>query len=311
MAHSRVGGSRAKISGKLGTQVYQIVRGADGGFQQAVYSLPEDKRLALTPALAKQRMIMSIVMRHMNLLREFMSAAFEGVPEGTLSVQEFTRVNIRYLQEHCDVEGYPQSYVWWPAYGQNFALPAPIILTRGTFQPTSIYHVMRFYNINYGYFRCYFRRMHEEWTVRDWLYWSNLTVDEYVCELIFAMGPGANNPSYQYIRFHVNPNLDLDTPCHDVDPNDFFEIDGSVKGSFRFYENEEWTYFELVFESEKYTALANNNGFCTIQFGVQNGKWRMSNAQVQGVFKWDFDGLRYLTFDEAFKTWYDERLTNK
>ena len=310
MARSRVGGSRAKISGKLGNQVYQIVRNPDGGFQQAVYSLPEDKRLALTPALAKQRMIMSIVMRHMNLLREFMSAAFEGVPEGTLSVQEFARVNIKYLQEHFDDEGYPQSYIWWPLYGQNLALPAPLIITQGTFKPSAIYQVTRIYSKDYGYFRCYFRRLHEEWTVRDWLYWSNFTVDEYICEMIFAMGKESKSPSYQFVRFHINPELDLDTPVFDVDPNDFFVVDGTCKGSFRWWLRPDADYRELEFESEKYTALANNNGYCTIQFGMQNGKWRISNSQVQGVFRWALSDCVYNNFDTAFKTWYDNRLTD-
>ena len=70
MASGRVGGTRSKISGKVGNEIYQVVRNPDGSYSQQVYEKPEIVQTAQTPKLQAQRMITAMVESLMRDLKE-------------------------------------------------------------------------------------------------------------------------------------------------------------------------------------------------------------------------------------------------
>lgn len=308
MAVSRVGGTKSLVSGKVGDVVYSIVKDGNGGYRQDISALPEGRALALTPELARQRLFMSIVMRHMNLLTNFMAAAFEDVPEGTLSVQEFARINLRWLQNYYSNPPGSDYTVWWPKYGVQFALPAPIIVTQGTFRTTSIAEVHRIHSSSYGYIRVYFDYMYPNMTMRQWMQSHNLMLREYLCELVMTMGADAMHPSYEYVRFVVNSLLDLDRPCFEISSDEFFKTDGSLSGTFGWEDVGETDRHRLRFETFRYPNLNNIASWGTLQFGEQYGKWRLSRSQMLVNGTLPIGPLRHVTFEEAFKTWFDDRL---
>lgn len=308
MARGRVGGSHSKIRGKVGDTVYSIVRNADGSYSQAESALPESKALALTPALAKQRMFMSIVMRHMNLLQVFMAAAFEDVPEGTLSVQEFARANVRWLQEHYQ-EDWPFNYkVWWPVYGTQIALPAPIIISKGTFRETAIYTHFESMTQNGGVVETSFEDMWPNQTFRQWLQVNRLGLQEYICDIHFTMGEDGNTPSYEYIRFNVNRALNLDRLCYDIDPSEFMITAGTIVGGFSWHTFTNDEHRRLLFTSERILKLRYMKGYATLQFGLQDGKWRQSNSQIRVPSGNTVAHHSWVSYEDAFQTWYDDRL---
>lgn len=308
MARSRVGGSKAKISGKVGSEVYSIVKNQSGGYTQVVSELPVSKEVAITPELCRQRMFMSIVMRHMSLLQAFLSAAFEDVPEGTLSVQEFARVNVRWLQQHYDIVYTNQYVTWWPAYGQSYALPAPIIISQGTFKQKVIGQTTRARSSSWGYMTVTFLPMYTDYTFGEWLEVHNFGMHEYICAMVFCLGEDGYTPSYEFVRFQVNPNVDLSQLCSRINPSDFFITAGTLPGSFRWSDIEDPESKRLLFQTEQLSRLRYMEGYTELQFGMQEGKWRQSNCQIF-VSGWTQLGPNArLSYEQAFKTWYDDRI---
>lgn len=308
MARGRVGGSRSKISGKVGSEVYSIVKDADGGYRQVISDLPESKEVAITPELSRQRMFMSIVMRHMSLLQNFMSDAFEGVPDGTLSVQEFARVNVRWLQEHYDIIYTHQYVTWWPAYGTSYALPAPIIISQGSFKQRVIGQTSRVRSSSWGYVVNTFLPMYEDYTFGEWLQLHNFGLQEYICVMVFTLGIDGRSPSYEYFRFQVKPGTDLSRECFDINPDDFFLPVGTLEGSFTWTTREEYDYKQLVFTTERYEKLRYMEAYAELQFGMQDDKWRLSNCQMYTNGATQLGSNIRLTYQQAFKTWYDDRI---
>lgn len=308
MARGRVGGSRSKISGKVGSEVYSIVKNPAGGYRQIISDLPVTKEVAITPELSRQRMFMSIVMRHMSLLQNFMSDAFEDVEEGTLSVQEFARVNVRWLQEHYDIIYTHQYVTWWPAYGTSYALPAPIIITQGSFKQKVIGQSTRTRTSTYGYMATSFLPMYSDYTFREWLDIHDFGMHEYICAMVFCLGIDGRTPSYEYVRFQIKPDTNLDRECFDIDPSDFFLPVGTLEGSFRWSDLDDPDMKRLVFTTERYEKLRYMEGYTELQFGLQDGKWRQSNCQLF-ISGWNQLGPNVrLTYQQAFKTWYDDRI---
>lgn len=101
MARGRLGGTKSKIRGKVGSQVYQCKRASDGSLMQSVYQAPENVRYSNTDAQAKARMIMGQIQRMYHILPEIIKDAFKSIPRGTLSFQHFTKLNYAQLKEEC------------------------------------------------------------------------------------------------------------------------------------------------------------------------------------------------------------------
>lgn len=308
MASGRVGGTRSKIKGKVGDSVYQIVSDGKGGTEQIIYALPQDKELALTPALALQRCLMSICMRHMNLLTDFMSAAFEGVPEGTLSVQEFVRKNIAWMRENYDKDDVIADYRWFPMYGETIALPWPLIITEGTFQAFSGYNITSSSGANRGRVVGHFMDITHGWSLERYMRYSNFYKGEYLCVLFFSAGYANNPPTYQFVRFNYKDDLDLSANVDDIDWLNAFDVQGTFPITFRISELSEQNRFRCVWECDYMPQLKLLYAQTAIQFGMQNGKFRKSYSQMNTV---SFDEIpdhpRY-SWNDVYDSWYTDRL---
>lgn len=308
MASGRVGGTRSKIRGKVGDNVYQIVSDGKGGTEQIVYAKPEGKEFALTPELAKQRIFMSIVMRHMQLLTSVMNAAFENIPEGTLSVQNFARVNIRWMQEHY-LDNPTFNYLkWFPMYGETIALPFPLILTEGTFNTFAAW-VSSYQSTNsWGQIFIKMNDSRKEWTLaqyREYLEWG---VDEYLCHVFFTVGAGEEQSRYHFYRFNWKKNLEWGQRCDQVDWDNVFDIQSTEPLHPRIEMSEYSSIMMIYFDSDQRADLRFGHGSTTIQFGYQQGKWRLSNSYMRIPTGNEIRGHQRYSFDDVFDSWYTDRL---
>ena len=308
MASGRVGGTRAKIKGVVGNEVYQIVSDGQGGTDQIVYAKPEGKEFALTPELAKQRIFMSIVMRHMQLLTAVMDAAFENIPEGTLCVQNFARVNIRWMQEHYLDDPTFNELKWFPMYGETIALPFPLILTEGTFHTFAAYvssYVSTSQSAQITIRLGDGRRSMTLAQFRDQLEWG---IDEYLCHVYFTVGAGQEQSRYHYYRFNWKKNIDWNQRCDEADWDDIFDIVSSepLHASIESSQFSEW--WSVRFQSDWRADLRYGHGTCTIQFGYQQGKWRISQSQIRIPTGDNIHGHQRYSFNEVFDSWYTDRL---
>lgn len=308
MASGRVGGTRAKIKGVVGNEVYQIVSDGKGGTEQKVFAKPEGKEFALTPELAKQRIFMSIVMRHMQLLTDVMNAAFENIPEGTLCVQNFARVNIRWMQEHYLDDPTFNYLKWFPMYGETIALPFPLILTEGTFHTFAAYVSSYSWSSQVGQITIKLGDGRLSMTLgqfRDQLEWG---INEYLCHVFFTVGADQEQSRYHYYRFNWKKDLDWNQRCDAADWNNVFDIVSTEPLHANIETSPESDWMNVRFESDLRADLRYGKGQCTIQFGYQEGKWRISQSQISVATGNTIRGHQRYSFNDVFDSWYTDRL---
>lgn len=99
MARGRVGGTRSKIRGAIGSEIYYIGKNDAGRTTQVVTARPEARAYSNTPAQAKNRCIMGQIHRMFHLLPQIIRQGYHGIPEGTLSFQHFAKINYPLLKK--------------------------------------------------------------------------------------------------------------------------------------------------------------------------------------------------------------------
>ena len=107
MAKSKVGGTRAYIRGRIGSDVYSVGKNGKGVRQQVVRSLAEQVSNPRTSSQMFGRMVMSTVMQAVSALKPIIDHSFDGIPTGQPSVSEFIRQN--YALVKADAEAHPAS----------------------------------------------------------------------------------------------------------------------------------------------------------------------------------------------------------
>lgn len=136
MARSRVGGSTAKLSGKVGDVIYSITRNPDGTFRQMVSANPEERFNPNTDAQARARMTMAMIERAMFTYRDFMGTGFENVDLGTNNVSKFSELNyntVKYdIETYWDVEDWTEWNYDFPRKGQTVPKDGCYIISQGS-----------------------------------------------------------------------------------------------------------------------------------------------------------------------------------
>lgn len=107
MAKSKVGGTRAYIRGRIGSDVYSIGKNGKGVRQQVVRSLAEQVSNPRSSSQMFGRMVMSTVMQAVSALKPIIDHSFDGLPVGQPSISEFIRVNYGLVK--ADAVAHPAS----------------------------------------------------------------------------------------------------------------------------------------------------------------------------------------------------------
>lgn len=107
MAKSKVGGTRAYIRGRIGSDVYSVGKNGKGQRQQVVRSLAEQVSNPRTSSQMFGRMVMSTVMQAVSALKPIIDHSFDGIPTGQPSISEFIRQN--YALVKADAAAHPDS----------------------------------------------------------------------------------------------------------------------------------------------------------------------------------------------------------
>ena len=116
MASGRVGGTRSKISGKVGNEIYQVVRNPDGSYSQQVYEKPEIVQTAQTPKLQAQRMITAMVESLMRDLKEVGRISMQSGVNRSKSLNAFSSWNLMLVARDAQAN--------WDG-GNQFVYPRP------------------------------------------------------------------------------------------------------------------------------------------------------------------------------------------
>lgn len=107
MAKSKVGGTRAYIRGRIGSDVYSIGKTASGKKQQVVRSLAEQVKNPQTLAQMRGRMIMSTVMQGVSAMAAIIDHSFDAYPAGQPNISAFIKENYGLIK--ADVAAHPAS----------------------------------------------------------------------------------------------------------------------------------------------------------------------------------------------------------
>ncbi len=132
MAKSKVGGTRAYIRGRIGSDVYSVGKTAKGDRQQVVRSLAEQVSNPRTEDQMRGRMIMSTVMQVVSALSPIIDHSFDGFPNGQPSISQFIKEN--YGKIKADVAAHPSSggVFGINKYQVKGALPGKYLVSQGT-----------------------------------------------------------------------------------------------------------------------------------------------------------------------------------
>lgn len=114
MAKSPVGGSRAYLKGRIGSDVYTLGKDGKGKTQQIVRSLAEEVANPRTSSQMFGRMVMTTVMQAAKALNPIIDHSFDGVPTGQPSISQFIKENYKLIA--ADAKANPSQY---NSYGLN------------------------------------------------------------------------------------------------------------------------------------------------------------------------------------------------
>ena len=132
MGRSRIGGTRALVSGIVGSVVFSVGKNSDGGWEQYIATYNDQKENPNTKYQALARMQIALIERMVYYLSYVLRASFEGVAVGANSVNEFAKVNMKSIQDYWEKYWYG-AYGWaFPQKGNPEYAWAPLIVSQGS-----------------------------------------------------------------------------------------------------------------------------------------------------------------------------------
>ena len=137
MARGRLGGTKAKIRGKVGTDIYQLKRDPNGTLIQSVYGQNLNPAYSNTELQAKNRCIMGQIERMWHWLPQIIKDSFVSVPRGALSFQRFSKLNYPLLREDFETHYSENNVYSWVVKREMQAPAGPWLLTDGTLSPVT------------------------------------------------------------------------------------------------------------------------------------------------------------------------------
>ena len=214
MAKSKVGGTRAFIRGRIGSDVYSVGKTSKGARQQVVRSLAEQVSNPRTQEQMKGRMIMSTVMQAVSALQPIIDHSFDGLPVGQPSISEFIRQN--YALVKADVAAHPSSGNKFGInkYQQKGALPGVYVLSAGNLAFTD--------SVSYSDSGVYITLTEAAHTVGDLKKALGLSADGYFTIVIIGDTVGT-----VFTRFHIDPSKADTTEITAANVGTLFVTEGS------------------------------------------------------------------------------------
>lgn len=222
MGRARIGGTKSKLRGKVGGDIYQLKRDAAGTLVQSVYAQNLNPAYSNSEKQAKNRMIMGQVERMWHWLPQIIKDSFANVPRGTRSFQMFSKLNYDLLrndfESHYDAD---PDFDWQPKYDLH-APAGPWLLTHGSLSPVSWDSAVCSLGWNNG--------IYLEWTSGS----SYATYGDFLdCwglkhndRLVFVVFRQDGNDVWGYVEtwsFWPRSDYSVDTPWSEVDDEHIFE----------------------------------------------------------------------------------------
>lgn len=272
MAKSPVGGSRAYLKGRIGSDVYSLGKDGKGKRQQVVRALAEQVSNPRSESQMVGRMIMSTVMQAAKTLGAIIDHSFDNVPVGQPSVSEFIRRNYAILKDGSGV---------YNAYQEKGAKENAYVVSQGKAQWPS--EILVGQNTNdettlFGKWCVSLNGLDKDITVGDLrAILQSSSQDDFITVLGGEM--------LTFARFRVNPALADDAKIYDwqeTEPiENLFEIESpSGQGRYVVEPDGEGATQTLAIGVYLQTASIDAANFGAILSKKVNGKWQHSSCTL-------------------------------
>ena len=116
MASGRVGGTKSKKSGQVGTNIYQIRKNADGSYSQIVTIKGVTTVNRTTPRLQAQRMCTAMVQSLMKQLSPVAKISMQSAANKSKSLNAFSSFNLMRVARDCKANWYSNAHYVFPYY---------------------------------------------------------------------------------------------------------------------------------------------------------------------------------------------------
>lgn len=114
MASGRVGGTKSKVSGVIGNEVYSVRRNSDGSYSQVVSAKPESVQYTNTDKQAAQRMVTGMVEGLMKGLRKIGTISMQSGVNKSKSLNAFSSFNLQQVNADMKANWYNSRNYLYP-----------------------------------------------------------------------------------------------------------------------------------------------------------------------------------------------------
>ena len=211
MAVGRVGGTRSKVSGKVGDDVYTVRRESNGSYSQVVSPLPETREDTLTPSGVRQRIRMSMIYKYMHVIPQIVTESFGDKMSKPLNLQEFVRQNIDYIMSLEESGSSLAQLPYYYDYGDTNLYPCPLRLSIGPARQEEFRGAGVQYSGGKWLMQQQMGSCPVGYTIRQYLKHFNLVEDEVIVKLGFLLAADPTKNTLLVNRFILKPSLSLDT----------------------------------------------------------------------------------------------------
>lgn len=153
MAVARVGGTKAKIRGQVGDQIFQVKRNSDGTYTQYTYAKGVRTEVTLTPRLQAQRMCMAIVESMMRDLKPIARISFQSAKTKNASLNSFSSFNTQLVLRDCQEHWYGDNKFLFPYRNRTDVTVkdegGPFMLSSGTLKENVFDTLVNDYDYRY------------------------------------------------------------------------------------------------------------------------------------------------------------------
>lgn len=114
MATGRVGGTKSKITGQVGNEIFQIRKNPDGSYTQITYVKGVRTETQTSERLQAQRMVTCMVESLMKDLKPVGQISMQSGRNKTTSLNAFSSMNLRYVAADCKANWYQSNEFVYP-----------------------------------------------------------------------------------------------------------------------------------------------------------------------------------------------------
>lgn len=310
MAVGRVGGTRSKVSGKVGSEVYTVRRESDGSYAQVVSPLPETREDTLTVSGVRQRIRMSMIYKYMHVIPQVLTESFGDKMSKPLNLQEFVRRNVEYIQSLENSESSMIQKPYYYEYGDMNLYPCPLRISQGPanigeFRGAGVQYSGGKWNMTQQMGSC-----PVGYTIQQYMKRYKLVLDEVFVKFGFLLAEDATKNTLLVNRFIFKPSVPLDTVItYENYASLYVPDDGNVfRIETQYTSGDEYYLLNIKLSSDDVGDYPLYAADGQIKSQLIDGLWQRSTSHLS-VFSTTGWMSRYRkTLADVWDSWYTDRL---